>query len=103
MTEDSKLDVWDFLSDNIYVVILIASAILFVILVLLIMNIRAYKRAKSLISATETDDLTGLYNRKFFFQYANRMCHEHPEMQLDAIVLRCIPECVASTLFRNPL
>ena len=87
MTEDSKLDVWDFLSDNIYVVILIASLILFVILVLLIMNIRAYKRAKSLISATETDDLTGLYNRKFFFQYADRMYHDHPDTPMDAFVL----------------
>ena len=50
-------------------------------------SLRAEKRAKMLIAATETDELTGLYNRDFFFQYANRMYRAHPKLPMDAIVL----------------
>ena len=39
------------------------------------------------ISATETDDLTGLYNKDFFFEYANKIYDEHPKEPMDAIVL----------------
>ena len=45
------------------------------------------KKAKELIAATEIDKLTGLYNRSYFFQYANRMFDEHPDTPMDAIVL----------------
>ena len=33
------------------------------------------------------DPLTGLYNRDFFFQYANRMYRDHHDTPMDAIVL----------------
>ena len=42
---------------------------------------------RQLISAAEHDRLTMLYSRNFFFEYANRLYHYHPELHLDAIVL----------------
>ena len=42
---------------------------------------------KKLISAAEHDQLTMLYSRNFFFEYANRLYQYHPELQLDAIVM----------------
>lgn len=42
---------------------------------------------RKLISAAEHDELTMLYNRNFFLEYANRLFHYHPEMHLDAIVI----------------
>ena len=42
---------------------------------------------RQLISAAEHDKLTMLYNRNFFFEYANRLYQYHPELKLDAIVM----------------
>ena len=42
---------------------------------------------RQLISAAEHDELTMLYNRNFFLEYANRLFHYHPEMHLDAIFI----------------
>ena len=42
---------------------------------------------RKLISAAEHDRLTMLYNRNFFFEYANRLYQYHPEKRMDAIVL----------------
>ncbi len=42
---------------------------------------------RRLISAAETDELTKLYSRNFFFEYANRLYTYHPELKLDAIVV----------------
>ena len=87
ITADAKLTLKDFLIDNLAIVLTIAGIIFLVILYLLIQNIKAVRTANRLISATETDDLTGLYNRKYFFQYAERMYREHPDQPMDAIVL----------------
>ena len=87
ITEDAKLTLTDFIVDHMGAVMGVTAAVLLVILVLLVLNMRAARKAKKLISATETDDLTGLYNRSFFFQYANRRCREHPDAPMDAIVL----------------
>ena len=40
-----------------------------------------------LISATEYDDLTGLYNRSYFYEFANRFYREHPDKPADAVVI----------------
>ena len=40
---------------------------------------------KHLISAAEHDDLTGLYTRNFFFEYANRLYTYHKELRFDAV------------------
>ena len=42
---------------------------------------------RNLISAAERDKLTGLYNRGFFFEYAERIYRYHPELHMDAISL----------------
>ena len=42
---------------------------------------------KRLISAAEHDQLTGLYTRNFFFEYARRLYQYHPEMHMDAVVV----------------
>ena len=86
ITEDAKLTFMDYLEDHMPLVLLAVTVVLLVISVLLVQNMRAAKRAKLLISATETDDLTGLYNRKYFFQYAEQMYRDHPEIPMDAIV-----------------
>ena len=86
LTQDAKLTFSDFIVENIWIIISVAAVILLVIFCFLMRSIRSGKRSKKLIMATETDDLTGLYNRKFFFQYANQMYREHPEAR-DAIVL----------------
>ena len=87
ITEDAKLTLGDFIVDHLGIVRAVAGAVLLVILALLVLNMRAARKAKKLISATETDELTGLYNRNFFFQYADRMYREHPDAPKDAIVL----------------
>lgn len=87
IAEEAKLTLSDILLDNLPAVMLVTSAIVLIILGLLIQNMRAVKKANSLISATEIDDLTGLYNRKYFFQYANNMHRSNPDLPLDAIVV----------------
>ena len=80
----------EFLKDNAVGFLVAVTAVAVVIIVLLLRGIQAERRANSerqLISAVETDALTGLYNRNFFFEYANRMHRETPEPQMDAIVM----------------
>ncbi|MBQ3295735.1 MAG: EAL domain-containing protein [Erysipelotrichaceae bacterium] len=87
ITEESQLTFTDFIIDNLGVFIVITSIIMLTILFLLFRSITSERKANSLIQATELDDLTGLYNRKYFFQYAYRMYRDHPDKPLDAIVL----------------
>ena len=87
IAEDSKLTFMDFIADNLIVVIIVTTIVLLVILGLMVRSMRAEKKARKLISATETDVLTGLYNRDYFFQYADRIRGEHPDTPMDAIVL----------------
>ncbi len=87
IAEDARLSLTDFIVDNLGVVMAVIAVVLLVILTLLVQNMRAARRARKLISATETDALTGLYNRDFFFQYAERLHRERPDAPMDAIVL----------------
>ena len=80
----------EFLRDNLAVVLASMSAVALLIITLLLHGILAERRAnkeRQLISAVETDTLTGLYNRNFFFEYANRRHRETPEPVMDAVVL----------------
>ena len=40
---------------------------------------------RGIISATERDELTGLYTRSFFFEYAQQLERYHPDWQMDAV------------------
>ena len=42
---------------------------------------------RQLISAAEHDQLTMLYSRNFFFEYANRIHRYHPDWHMDAVVV----------------
>ena len=42
---------------------------------------------RHIIQSTERDPLTGLYNREFFFSYAEQFDQHHKDMPMDAIVL----------------
>ena len=42
---------------------------------------------RHIIDVAETDDLTGLYNREFFFEYASTMDERYPGTRMDAIVV----------------
>ena len=87
LTEDAKLTFGDMILKNIGWIIAGISLLALVIFFLLMKSLRAGRKAKELIRITETDDLTGLYNRDYFFEYANRMYRERKETPRDAIVL----------------
>ena len=87
IAEDAKTTLSDFIMDNLAAVMAVIGAVVLVILILLVRSLRSEKKASRLISATETDELTGLYSRNYFFQYAERMYREHPDTPMDAIVV----------------
>lgn len=87
ITEDAKRTLGDFLADHMVVVLGGIGIVTLVVTLLLMRSLRAEKIAKNLIAATEIDVLTGIYNRDYFFQYANRMRREQPDEPMDAIVL----------------
>ena len=87
MTQDAKRTLADLLYDNIEIVLLVMAVIVLLILFLLIRSRQSEKKAQKLIRATETDELTGLYNRDYFFQYAYRMYLGRRDIPRDAIVL----------------
>ena len=41
---------------------------------------------RQIISSTERDELTGLYNREYFYRYAEQYDHYHKHVSMDAIV-----------------
>ena len=87
LTEDSKMTFRDFVADNVVVIVAVISLIILLGSCLVIWSMLKAKKANDLVKVTETDDLTGLYNSDYFFVYANRLYHEHPDVPRDAIVL----------------
>ena len=87
IAEEARLGLRDFISDNLAAVLTAVAALVLVITLIMLHSMRAEKKAKQLIAATEIDALTGLYNRDYFFQYAYRMHREQPGTPMDAIVL----------------
>ena len=87
LTEDAKLTFADFLNENLPAVIAVIAAVIVLIFILMLRSMRSERKARLLIKATETDNLTGLYNRDYFFQYANRMYREASGLRRDALVL----------------
>ena len=87
ISEDAKVTLWELITENLGVVLSVTAIFILAIILQLVRLIRSEKKSKKLIAATETDDLTGLYNRDYFFQYADRIYREHPDVPRDAIVL----------------
>ncbi|MBR6918333.1 MAG: transporter substrate-binding domain-containing protein, partial [Clostridia bacterium] len=87
IAQDAKLTLGDFITGNLGYVAVAGAVVLFVIVLFMAKSMRAERRAKKLINATETDSLTGLYNRDYFFEYANRMYREKTDVARDAVVL----------------
>ncbi len=88
-TED-RITFREYVRDNLIAVIVVVSATVIVILLLVIRQQKADKKAaekQRLITATEFDHITGLYNRGFFYEYAAQMFNEHHECKYDAVVL----------------
>ena len=89
-TEDAKVSVSDFIRDHLATVIAVIAAVVIFFLLLILRNMRSQQRAEAgekLIAATEHDELTGLYNRSFFYEFANRIHRENPNKPMDSIVV----------------
>lgn len=86
ISEDARFNLGDFVSDNLGMIMAVIAIIILVFIVLMVRSSRAERKAKQLIALTETDTLTGLYNRDYFFEYANNMRNAYPDLPMDAIV-----------------
>lgn len=89
-TEDAKVTFGDMITQNIGIVILIFVSVVILLVVLLGLNVRAKRKAlanQQLIKATETNALSKLYNKNFFYAYAERIFRADPERRMDAVVL----------------
>lgn len=74
--------------NNFVFIVLSLVALLFIVLFLVFLNLRSKRIAKEkqkLIAATETDSLTGLYIRSYFYEYANKLHSDNPDKKMDAI------------------
>ena len=88
--QEEKVSVLEFIKENSASVIFVIIAVSAAVIVLLMQSLKNARRAnegEKLINATELDPLTALYNKGFFFQYANRIHQDDPEKPMDAIVL----------------
>ena len=88
--EDAKTTVSDLFRRNLTLLLVVFALTGGVFLFLMLRGRRAEKRAvesQRLISETEIDRRTGLYNREYFYAYAERMYHEKPDRPMDAVVL----------------
>lgn len=80
----------DFLRDNLVYVLVVAGIIVIIILLFVFQYVRTQRRSserRRIISKTERDRLTNLYNRDFFFVYVNRRYLAQPDFPMDAIVI----------------
>ena len=87
---EDKVTFVDYLKDNLVYFVAAVSIIAVIFLLLVLKNVQSEARAREgrrIISEAERDHLTDLYNRNFFFVYANRLYREHPEKPMDAIVM----------------
>ena len=88
--EDAKTTLIDLFHRNLAVLLGGLALLGGVFLLLLLRERRAEKRAdesRRLIAETEFDKRTGLYNREYFYAYAERMYREKPDRPMDAVVM----------------
>ncbi|MCR5149906.1 MAG: EAL domain-containing protein [Clostridiales bacterium] len=88
VAQDARMTLGDFIFENITFVVIGVSSVILLIVLLMVRSIILERKAKKLILSTETDDLTGLYNRDYFYEYANRLSREQPGIARDAIVIK---------------
>ena len=89
-TEDAKSSFGDLIRQNLGLLVSALIVVAAVVAILLVRKSQAEKKVKEeeqLISATENDELTGLYSRNYFYEYAERMQRGQPERPMDAVVL----------------
>lgn len=87
---DNKVTFVEYLRDNWIYFIAAVALVAVVILLLILRNARTEEKVqegRQIISEAERDQLTGLYNRNFFFVYANRLYRDHPDFPMDAVVM----------------
>lgn len=87
---DKRVTVGEFIRDNLVLFMIFVAAIASIITILALRGKKAEDSAsegRALISETERDSLTGLYNWNFFLAYANRIHREHPDWHVDAAVI----------------
>ena len=88
--EEKKVSFADYVQDNLSAVIAVVATIIAILLALLLFGARVQKKSserQQLISAAETDEVSGLFNRGFFNEYAKRFQRTFPDWKMDAIVL----------------
>ena len=56
---------------------------------------------RKLIQSTEKDSLTGLYNREYFFRYAEQFDLRNKEIPMDAILVNINPDPGAAPQIRR--
>ncbi len=98
----TKISFYDYLIDNLVVVLIFTALILSIIFFLIYNKIQADNKARDrlkLITATERDPLTMLYTRNFFFEYASRMYKDKPDIKMDAIVMNIEQFHVVNALY----
>lgn len=88
--EDFKVTLSYYVLQNLIPVIITACIIIAVLLIYILLIFRIRKKAKEkeeLIVATQKDELTGLYIRSYFYEYANKLFEDNPEMPMDTVVI----------------
>ena len=92
-TEDAKADFGNFFNKYFGVIMITLAvtgvAILALIFVIIFLDRKSKLRHK-LIKATEIDDITGLYNKTFFYEYANNLYKDSPTKPMDAAIINVI-------------
>ena len=88
--ESERVTFLDYLRDNLAAVVAAAAMTISLILFLVLLNVKSQMKSserRQIISETERDHLTNLYNRNFFVAYTTRLAQEQPDTPMDAIVL----------------
>ncbi|MDO4804194.1 MAG: EAL domain-containing protein [Lachnospiraceae bacterium] len=84
---DDKVTFTQFVRKYLIHIIATAAIIAVIFLLLILRNFKTQAKmmeGRRIISETERDNLTELYNWNYFLVYANRLYHEHRETPMDA-------------------
>ena len=88
--EEKKVGLAEFAKDNLAAIIAVVAVTAAIFLLLLLRSVKAEKAAmerQQLIAVAEHDNLSGLYNKNFFYEYASRYLRENPEQKMDSVAL----------------